>query len=370
MTSLSKQNRCLFILSESSWLIWMGAFFKEINGRISIATYDFHKIDGVQVFPLNASSEQVATRIIKNGFSCVVLLSNQSGLMRDLDIATQLKRHHILVISQGPKATRIGIDKIKMKQFLVENGFPIPDYRVAFSIVDAFDYAQLLGFPLLLKVANLSEGRKMSLVNSNDEIAAYYYENAISEHVILEKFIYGREVSTIVYNNFGAPLVFPVIYKPTTDYLFKSSNTRDRIYVAPQPKLANVDQKVQNLALNLAKRVNNKLLLGLDIVLNEHNEPFILEFNARVTETLRMSMILVQINILENLYFIKQEKILKNHSVNSKGFVVDLPVSPNLINALKNKKIKLECLTSLSNTRITLFSKSLDNIQKAMKQMI
>lgn len=367
---MSKQKQCVFILSESSSLVWMLPLFDKIKNEAAIATYDFQEREGIKVFPFDSTAENVISWVINNKFSHVVLLSNQSGLTRDLNIATHLKKHGIRVISQGSKATEIGINKIKMKQFLLRYGFPTPDYRIASSLVEAIKYASKLSFPVILKVSGLSEGRKMALVHSKDEIAKYYYENAIMEPVIVEKFIHGEEVSTIVYNNFGNALVFPVTHKPTTDYLFKSANTRNRVYVSPQYKTTSLDKDVQNLALKLAKKINNQLFLGLDIVVDKGGEPLILEFNARVTETLRMSMILVQMNILENLYFIKQEIGLKNHTLDAKGYVADVPVSPSFLDALKKQKIKVKYLAAVSNTRISLFAKSFESVQKVVKQVL
>ena len=38
---MSKNSNCLFILSESPWLVWMHKFLKDIQENILLATYDF-----------------------------------------------------------------------------------------------------------------------------------------------------------------------------------------------------------------------------------------------------------------------------------------------------------------------------------------
>lgn len=366
---MSKQNSCLFVLSESPWLTWIPFFLTNIVGDLSLATYDFKNINNIKVFPLHASYTKVSSWIIKNKFRRVILLTNQSSLERDLHIANILRGSNIQVVSQSSQATKIGRNKIKMKHFLTKYGFNTPPYRVAYSIIQALHNSKELGFPLVLKVGGLSEGRKMALVYSEDDIATYYYENAISEPIILEKFVLGKEVSTIVYDNFGQPLVFPIISKPTTDYLFSTSTTRQRIYIAPDPKLQKITNKIQNIALQLARLLNNKLLIGFDIVVDENDELYILEFNTRMVETLRMSMLLAKFNILERLFFMVREENIKGSSIPPKGFVVDLPLDGKIKSLIINKKLNIESLAILSNTRVTIFSEEYKNIEKDLGKL-
>lgn len=357
---------CLFILSESSWLTWISPFLQEIADDISLATYDFKPIKGVYCFSLDETAGNIVKWVKCQRFKKVILLTNQSSLARDYEIARILKKNNIKVISQSMLASKIGADKFKMKKLFSENNIPTPEYKIVSSINEAFKYAKKLEFPFLLKVNGLSEGRKMALVYSDDDIATYYYENAITQPIIMEKFIKGKEISTIVFYNFGKPFVFPLISKPTTDYLFSSANTRQRIYFAPDEDLAAVDKEIKDLALSVAEMIKNTMFVGFDIVIDEDKKPYILEFNARMTETMRMNMVLTKINIFKNLYLDMQEDTSHNFSLPMGSFVADVPLSPTQIAAVKKNK-KIKTLAAISSTRVTLFSQKKSLVNQDIK---
>src|SRR5207248_6259885 len=124
-------------------------------------------------------------------------------------------------------------------------------------------------------------------------------EHAIAEPIIMERFISGREISTIVYSHLNKHIVFPVVFKPKTDYLLLGRSIRGRAYISSHEAISPIERDIQNLALRVSHAVANRYLLGLDIVLDVNNVPYLLEFNARITETLRMSMILTKVNVFK-----------------------------------------------------------------------
>ena len=358
---MSKNNNCLFILSEFSWLAWMPKFLKDIQEDISLATHDFKDNKGVKTFLLNTQTKDIIMWVLKNKFRRVVLLTNQSGLKRDLIIGSGLRKKGVNVVTQSKKATYIGSDKIKMKYFLQENNFPTPKFKVVNSIMDAVNFAKRIGYPAILKVANLSEGRMMSLIQSDSDIETYFYEQAISKPVIMEEFILGREVSTIVYHNFGKPLVFPVVYKPKTDYLIKRHSIRTRVYMSPHKEIKPLEKTIQQMALRLSIAIDNESLLGLDIVIS-NNTIYILEFNSRITETLRMSMILTNVNVLKLMsqgiaIDSNLEPYLKPH-----GVVIDVPFAQSTSKQIRDKLIKDKSFISASDRRVTLHGTSLKQL--------
>jgi len=340
----------------------MSSFFDEIDGAITIATYGFKPQQKATTLPLGTQIEDILTWITSHDYDSVILLTNQSGLKRDLALGKALQRISINAIFQGEKAARLGHDKTRMKNFFQRNGFRTPEFEIVASVMEAINFAKHIGYPAILKTSNLSDGRKMALVMSDEDIEEYFYENAIAEPIIMERFISGREVSTIVYSQMNKHIVFPVVFKPKTDYLLLGRSMRGRTYISPHEAISTVERDVQDLALRVSHAVANRYFLGLDIVLDVNNIPYILEFNARITETLRMSMILTKVNVFKMMCERvglppELETYLKPH-----GFVIDVPCAQIKREELKKRRGEDKIFVTFSNARATLQGNSLEEL--------
>jgi len=345
----------------------MPSFFDKRQKEITLAVHDYRQHSSVHTFTDCDNIESVTEWITKKGFAKVVLLSNQSGLLSDSLIGRRLRQNGIQVACQSHKAASLGSNKIEMKKFLQAEGFPTPPFRSVNTLTEAIRAARDIGFPALLKVSDLSDGRKMSIVKSDDDIARYYYQNAIREPVIVEKHISGREISTIVYHNFGNPVVFPVIYKPTTDYLLKGKSVNTRIYIAPHPDIAFVEKEIQDLALALSSQIENEFLLGLDIVL-ENSSPYIVEFNARIIETLRMSMLLTKYNVFQSM-ITAIPLVTENAYLPPREIVVDFPFPSEHGQKVTENLRLIRVNFVLGATRATLCGESLDELITHAEQL-
>ncbi len=137
---------------------------------------------------------------------------------------------------------------------------------------------------------------------------------------------------------------------------------RGRTYISPHEAISTVERDVQDLALRVSHAVANRYFLGLDIVLDVNNIPYILEFNARITETLRMSMILTKVNVFKMMCERvglppELETYLKPH-----GFVIDVPCAQIKREELKKRRGEDKIFVTFSNARATLQGNSLEEL--------
>lgn len=97
----------------------------------------------------------------------------------------------------------ISRDKDLTKRLLKACGVPIPEGRVADSEADAWEAAQDIGLPVVVKPSDANHGRGVSteLSNRADIEAAYRLADAEGSSVIVERFVRGNEHRLLVVGN-------------------------------------------------------------------------------------------------------------------------------------------------------------------------
>jgi biotin carboxylase len=95
---------------------------------------------------------------------------------------------------------RIAQNKILMKEKLAEEGIPIPRFRAVSSRSDAIKAAVELGFPLVIKPADNSAARGVSLVTNQEELLeSLRWAKLFRMHeksLLMEEFLPGPQIST------------------------------------------------------------------------------------------------------------------------------------------------------------------------------
>jgi|GEM_PF-4645404 carbamoylphosphate synthase large subunit len=357
---MKSKSGTLVIAREPSALAWMLPFLKHAPVDFDVATYDLQKGEH-HTFSPDATLGEIAAYVRSKCYARVILLSNQSGLLDDAHLAEVLRKDGILVVAQSMQAASLGSDKLAQKEFFAHNDIPTPPFSAAPNKTAALQAAHELGYPVLCKAPNLSDGRRMGVLDSDGALETYFYEEVPAERSYIEKFIEGTEVSTLVYYNFGSPVVFPVVYKPTTDYLLKGQSVRGRTYAIAPTQQGTLERRIQDMALKLSQRINNEFLLGLDIVIDKKGEPYVLECNARVVETLRMSIIASEFNVLKLM--------LEGIVVTKKSPYVDAVHAVIDMAAPHTSPKSMPELASVSPSRITLRGNNLEQLIALEHQM-
>ncbi|MGJ7044741.1 cyanophycin synthetase [Thermoanaerobacterium thermosulfurigenes] len=97
-------------------------------------------------------------------------------------------------------AVDIACDKILTKKIIKEYGLPVPEGDVAYNENDAIAIAEEIGYPVVVKPYNGNQGKGVFLNLSNKEELIVAYRNAknISDIVIVEKHIKGKNYRVLV----------------------------------------------------------------------------------------------------------------------------------------------------------------------------
>ena len=142
-------------------------------------------------------------------------------------------------------AVRLARDKRLAVQLLGQSGVPVPAHRTAQTAEQAAAFAQALGYPVVVKPADLDGGQGVAarLENADEVSAAFTRCRKLSANVIVEKFIEGRDYRIEVLND---EAIFAVERVPgrvvgngvdTVTALIERLNAEPMRSVGPKPPL-------------------------------------------------------------------------------------------------------------------------------------
>jgi len=198
----------------------------------------------------------------------------------------ELERDYGLpVVASPPEAVTISGDKIKTKEFLVNNNIKTPEYNLICSKKNYCTGELTSDYPLVLKQAQGQGGKDIKVALSADDVENYLkqYDQALAE-----RFLDGIEVSVEVlrWNNSSIPLV-PV---------YKGKTTLEGVHPLHKLKKAplNVEkesgdqlrEEIRMIARNIGELLGVEGTADLDLILNrENHETYVLEINTRPSGT-------------------------------------------------------------------------------------
>ncbi|MFW6196150.1 MAG: cyanophycin synthetase [Thermoplasmatota archaeon] len=97
----------------------------------------------------------------------------------------------------------IGKEKDICKNVLMEHEFPVPRGYIAYSLEDAFEIAEDLGYPVVLKPdrGHHGEGVEVNLKNKDELKDAYDIAREHSKYILVEKYLQGDDYRVLVIGN-------------------------------------------------------------------------------------------------------------------------------------------------------------------------
>lgn len=169
-----------------------------------------------QPFDVDAAVKQLRTLVDKHclgpSTACIVDAATQRGIpsirLTDGNLV-QLgygARQHRVWTAETDKTSAIaeGISRNKdlTKQLLTGCGIPVPEGRVVESPQDAWEAAEDIGLPVVVKPTDANHGRgvSMDLMTQQEVEAAYALAEAEGSEVLVERFIRGNEHRLLVVN--------------------------------------------------------------------------------------------------------------------------------------------------------------------------
>jgi carbamoyl-phosphate synthase large subunit len=116
----------------------------------------------------------------------------QFGGQTPLNIAGDLLRAGVKILGTSPESIDLAEDRDRFRKIMREMGIPQPDSGMASNLDEAFNIANKIGYPLIVRPSYVLGGRAMEVVHS-DDMLKQYVEAAVGispeRPILIEKFL-------------------------------------------------------------------------------------------------------------------------------------------------------------------------------------
>lgn len=206
-------------------------------------------------------------------------------------VQSVLEMLEIPYTGSGKLSSAITMDKVISKRLFAEGNIPTAPFR-SYMNTESFEniYNDILSnftFPLVVKAPNQGSTIGITIVRAEAELKkaiedAFRYD----VWVLVESFVFGRELTATVLNGKALPIIEIVPHSGVYDYQSKyTSGATD--YLVPAPIDEQTTIEVQRIAEQVYALMGNAGVARVDFILDEKNIPYVLEVNTvpGMTET-------------------------------------------------------------------------------------
>lgn len=197
---------------------------------------------------------------------------------------------NIRYTGSGVAASAIGINKILTKKIVSYEGIPTAPFVIlskhsfGSSAGELADLVQQIGLPMVIKAATQGSSIGVYIVHHQEEVAsALEAAFAFDPDVLVEKFIGGTEVTSTVIGNEQTTEALPLIEITAENefYDYQSKYTPGMCsHIIPARVADDVQVRVGQLSQAVFKALGCQGVARVDFIIDQHNEPFVLEINT------------------------------------------------------------------------------------------
>ncbi len=207
------------------------------------------------------------------------------GKCRYTHVPAMLEMAGVPYTGSSPMGHALALNKVVAKQIFIGAGIPTPRFTVVHS-ADALSHD--LTFPLVVKPESEAGSFGVSLVEDQEALrhAVAAIVDTYKQPALIEEFIAGREVNISLYGN-QPPTTLPILELQiqdagpnifTHDLKFDYTGRVKRI--CPPELPSHLQAALQQLAVRAFDALNIYDYARVDIRLDEHNQPWVLELNS------------------------------------------------------------------------------------------
>ncbi|MBK6381674.1 MAG: carbamoyl-phosphate synthase large subunit [Chitinophagaceae bacterium] len=261
-----------------------------INSNPATIMTDPMMADRVYLLPLTVESiEQI---LEENKIDAVLpTMGGQTALnlCKEVDELGIWEAHNVRLIGVDIKAIDKAEDREKFRQWMIEMGIPVCPAKIANSFLEGKEFAQQIGFPLVLRPSFTLGGSGGSIVFSKDELDEALNTGLIASpihEVLVEKAVLGWKEFELELLRDNADNV--VIICGVENFDPMGVHTGDSITVAPVMTLSDTAyQLMRNTAIRMMRELGNFAGgCNVQFALNPQTEEIIVvEINPRVSRS-------------------------------------------------------------------------------------
>jgi len=277
----------VYITAEGKWLLYDGTIDKVKNvAWEKFGTPAMLSPDRVNKGLMRIVGDKVKTIPVDVVFPVLHGENGEDGTIQGLCALA-----NIPCVGSGVLASAVSMDKAVMKVIANQIGLKQANY-LAFhehELEDADEAAKMvryqLGYPCFVKPACAGSSVGITKAKNKKELlAAFEKALQISDKIVIEKAVKGREIECAVLGDVAdikvAPLVGEIIPAAEFyDYDAKYHNAESKTLV-PAPVPDEIAEKVREMAAAMFKAVNGSGMARIDFFLDEDNELVFNEINT------------------------------------------------------------------------------------------
>ncbi len=214
--------------------------------------------------------------IRKNGID-IVFIALHGEFGEDGQLQKLFEENKIRFTGSGSLASYLAMDKIQTYKIFEENSIPFPQSRVWPE-----DYLQLQDneFPLIVKPHYGGSTLGISIVRNKSEIKKSVEKaRKISDKVLIERYIDGREFTVGIINGKVLPVVEIRFKNHLFDYSAKYTESLSE-FIAPAELTKPVYKNVRDLSLKVYKVLGCRGAARVDLRMDNDYNSYILELNS------------------------------------------------------------------------------------------
>ena len=200
----------------------------------------------------------------------------------DGSIQEILEKMNLPYTASGVKASRLAMDKIGSLEIFRKGGLCVPKSQFLEKSVYQKNsvFKTQMDLPLVVKPANHGSSIGLSFVERKEEIpAAINLAFQFDERIIIQKYIYGRELTVGVLDEVPLPVIEIIPKNKFFDFEAKYQAGLTE-YIIPAVLEKSSVRKVQQAALQAHKLLGCFGCSRTDIILSKNGSPYILEINT------------------------------------------------------------------------------------------
>ncbi|MDD5465887.1 MAG: D-alanine--D-alanine ligase [Candidatus Omnitrophica bacterium] len=238
-------------------------------------------VDAVGIDITTDNAQENIRRLQSHNLNSVfIALHGRFG--EDGSIQDILEKMNLPYTASGVAASRLAMDKISSLKKFKDAGLCVP--KSHFLEKSAYGknriYENDLGLPLVIKPANHGSSIGLSLVEADKGIsAAIELAFQFDERIIIEEYIFGRELTVGVLDEMALPVIEIIPKNKFFDFEAKyQAGLTD--YIIPAHLEEGLAKKVQQTALAAHKLLGCFGCSRTDIILSKDGLPYVLEVNT------------------------------------------------------------------------------------------
>jgi D-alanine-D-alanine ligase len=213
----------------------------------------------------------------------VAFIALHGAFGEDGTLQQMLDDMRIPYTGSGPRASRLGMDKLASKRAFIRHAIPTADYVVVEPGTDAASVcrqAEGFGYPVVCKPAAGGSSLGVSIVREPARLPeALEAARAESGSVLVERYVRGREFTVGILEGEALPMIELCVAREFFDYQAKYEDERTR-YVTPVALLPSIYRKACKAVVRAYHALGCRHMARVDLIYGYDGGLCVLEVNT------------------------------------------------------------------------------------------